>query len=377
MSQPAIAAVHGPRPESAANAHDPRLLVADNAPNILVQLMELAGQRGIPTRPWFAGLRLSPEQICDAHARVSYRQARTVIVRALQALPEPCLGLQLGRAETIGGFGLLGLAIMTSRTFGEALQIGVEHHRASGSLLDLGMAAVDAHSVAMEAWPRFGESELLPFLCEEAFSSSLAIARGLLGAHFTLKAMELTYPRPTHADEYAATFRCPVRFGASHNRAVVDTRWLAEPLPGHNPFTSRQALVLCRQQIDGDERHDEIVSAVERLLCGHLREHLRLHEVAGALNLSERSLRRRLAGSGQVFRDIQDRVRTTRALELLHEGTLSVSEVGYAIGFSDPREFRRAFKRWTGMPPQHLRQHLGNAGAAGASITGTGGKPAS
>jgi len=357
MSQPAIAAVHCPRPESAANTHDPRLLVADNAPNILVQLMELAGQRGIPTRPWFAGLRLSPEQICDPHARVSYRQARTVIVRALQALPEPCLGLQLGRAETIGGFGLLGLAIMTSRTFG--------------------LATVDAHSVAMEAWPRFGESELLPFLCEEAFSSSLAIARGLLGTHFTLKAIELTYPRPTHADEYAATFRCPVRFGASHNRAVVDTRWLAEPLPGHNPFTSRQALVLCQQQIDGDDRRDEIVSAVERLLCSHLREHLRLHEVAGALNLSERSLRRRLAVSGQVFRDIQDRVRITRALELLHEGTLSVSEVGYAIGFSDPREFRRAFKRWTGMPPQHLRQHLGNAGTAGASITITGGKPAS
>jgi transcriptional regulator GlxA family with amidase domain len=49
-------------------------------------------------------------------------------------------------------------------------------------------------------------------------------------------------------------------------------------------------------------------------------------------------------------------VRAERALQLLQAGALSVAEVGSAVGFDDPREFRRAFKRWTGMPPRAARR---------------------
>jgi AraC-like DNA-binding protein len=73
------------------------------------------------------------------------------------------------------------------------------------------------------------------------------------------------------------------------------------------------------------------------------------------LHLSERTLRRHLAAAGRVFREIHDQLRTERALELLSAGALSVAEIGSEIGFSDAREFRRAFKRWTGTPPAAMR----------------------
>ena len=95
---------------------------------------------------------------------------------------------------------------------------------------------------------------------------------------------------------------------------------------------------------------------MERLLRSQLRQQPRLQDVARTLNLSERSLRRKLAESGRIFREIHDRVRAERALELLQAGALSVAEIGVELGFSDPREFRRAFKRWTGMPPQQARR---------------------
>ena len=135
-------------------------------------------------------------------------------------------------------------------------------------------------------------------------------------------------------------------------------QWLPHPLPGYNPLTAKQALALCAQQRtpDGGEPHQEIVAAVERLLRSRLAQQPRLDEVARTLNLSERSLRRKLAESGRIFREIHDRVRAERALQLLQAGALSVADVGSAVGFSDPREFRRAFKRWTGMPPQEARR---------------------
>jgi AraC-like DNA-binding protein len=247
---------------------------------------------------------------------------------------------------------------MTSRTLGDAMFAGIAHHKICGCLLDVGVEPVSEREVALVAWPRFGDTELMPFFCEELFASCLMIARELVGPELRPLRVEFAYPQPAYAAEYAALFECAVRFGATRNRLILDVQWLARPLPGYNPLTAKQALALCAQQRtpDGGEPHQEIVAAVERLLRSQLPQQPKLNDVARTLNLSERSLRRKLAESGRIFREIHDRVRAERALQLLQAGTLSVAQVGNEVGFSDPREFRRAFKRWTGMPPQDARR---------------------
>ena len=360
MSQAAFEAPRPRRMSSLATEADPRALTADIPPNVLVHLSELATRRGIPCDAWFAGLGITYQQVNDPSIRVSYRQARTIVSRALKVIRDPGLGLIVGRYQTVGSFGLLGLAMMTSRNFGEAMKVGIDNHKVSGSLLDVDMDFLDEQTVAVQAWPRCGEVELVPFLCEELFSSCLSFARELVGPKLVPLRLELTYPAPSYANEYNEIFQCDVRFGAQHNRILVDTSWLEHPLPGYNALTSKQALSLCHQQLRGTDRSDEIVGSVERLLRSRLREHPRLTEVAKTLHLSERSLRRKLADSGRIFREIHDRVRAERALELLHAGQLSVAEIGIELGFSDPREFRRAFKRWTGMPPQLARRSMPN-----------------
>jgi AraC-like DNA-binding protein len=348
---------------------DARLTQADIPPNVLVHLLQYASTRSIDCTSWFAGLGLDRSQIADPSLRVSYRQAGVVIRRALETIGVPSLGLRIGRSETLGSFGLLGLAMMTSRTFGEAMRVGIDNHKVCGSLLDVDFEAVDERSVALTASPRFGDTALLPFLAEELLASSLTIGRELVGPALQPLRVELTYAAPSYAAEYAEVFRSEVRFGARANRVLIGTEWLQHPLPGHNPLVARQALALCSQQLNHDNLgHGDIVVAVERLLRSRLCEHPRIDDIARCLNLSERSLRRRLAESGRVFREIHDRVRAERALELLQAGVLSIADIGSEIGFDDPREFRRAFKRWTGMPPQAARSaaaqpvHAGTAG---------------
>ena len=340
---------------------DPRYTAAEFPTNKLLYLVQLADGCGVDSRPWFAGLALNRTQIADPALRVSYRQASLFVQRALAALGAAGVGdagLRIGREGTIGGFGLLGLAMMTSRTFGEAMLAGIAHHKICGCLLDLAFEPVDEHAVAMVALPLFDDTSLLPFFCEELFASSTMIARELVGAELRPLRLELAYPRPRHAAEYTQLFGCELRFDAPRCRLLIDTRWLAHPLPGYNPLTAQQALALCAQQrtADGGEPHQEIVAAVERLLRSRLRQQPTLNDVARTLNLSERSLRRRLTESGRVFREIHDRVRAERALQLLQAGALSVAEIGGEVGYSDPREFRRAFKRWTGMAPQEARR---------------------
>lgn len=328
-------------------------------PNVLVHLLRHADAHGVSTRGWLGGLGLAREQLLDPNTRLSYRQVHAIIVRAIDACGEPGLGLVVGSSENLGVFGLLGLLMMTSATFGEAVQLGIENHEVSGSLLDMDFEDLGAGQVALVVWPRFDDPRLQPFLCEEIIASSLAAARELVGPRFAPLRVELAYPAPAYAPLYARVLGAKTVFDAAANRVVLDARWLATPLPGHNPLALRQALQLCQAQRSQTQAHpeQEVVATVERLLRAHCCERLHIGEVARALHVSERSLRRSLAGAGRSFREIHDKVRIDCALELLGGSRMPMTGIATELGFSDAREFRRAFKRWTGLAPQTVRKN--------------------
>jgi AraC-like DNA-binding protein len=78
--------------------------------------------------------------------------------------------------------------------------------------------------------------------------------------------------------------------------------------------------------------------------------------VAQALFLSVRTLQRRLDELGTSFQEICEDVRRTQALKHIADPKLSVSDVAFLLGYSEPRAFLRAFKRWTGTSPQQHRR---------------------
>ena len=334
---------------------DPLYTAAVIPTTILAVLAQIADAEKVAVEPWLAGLGLTRAQIDDAAVRVSFRQCSIIIRRALRVMPRKDIGLQVGTHQSVGTFGIMGLAMMTARTFGEAIAIGVENAAITGALMDVELE-MGARDVALVARPRFADDDILVFLCEELFGSTLILARTLVGQTFKPGRLELTYPAPKYADAYRKLFGCEVRFGASHNRVVVEKQWLDYALPTYHPISAQQALALCRDQAAQIKKQSEIVASVERILRRRLSEQPTLAEIANSLNLSQRNLRRHLTAAGQGYREIHDRLRTERAMELLSAGALSVADIGSEVGFSDAREFRRAFKRWTGSAPTTLRQ---------------------
>lgn len=334
---------------------DARYTAAVIPTTILAVIAQLADADGIAVEPWLAGLGLTRAQIDDAAVRVSYRQASLIIKRALRAVGRSGFGLEVGAHQSSGTFGIMGLAMMTARTFGDAVAIGVEHADITGALMDVEMETPSAREVALVARPRFPDDDILAFLCEELFMSTLNLARSLIGPAFAPQRIEFTYPPPPHAAAYRKAFGCDVRFGTRGNRMIVATRWLDTRLPTHHPVSAQQALAICREQSAQIRRQSEVIASVERILRRRLAENPTLGDVAQTLNLSERTLRRQLANAGRAWRDIHDQLRAERALELLRAGALSIGEIGSEVGYSDAREFRRAFKRWTGATPTAMR----------------------
>ena len=325
------------------------------APSMLLCLFAAADARGAASASWLSGTGLQRRDLEAPDLRLPTALAAAIIERALPDLPAD-IGLELGRSQHIGNFGLVGLAMSTAATFGEALQIGLRFTPVVGSLMHfVELPSPRPGVLALGAERTAGTIAIEHFVAEEFISSCLALGTGLLGEPLRPIALEFAYPAPGHAARYREVFDCPLAFGQPRNRLLLDAHVLSTPLRTHNPTASWQVLALCEAQMPQAEQHGTVAAAVARLLGAALAEDPKLAAVAARLHVSERTLRRQLSQEGTSFHAIHDRLRIERALALLQEPKLSIAAVGAQVGFRDPREFRRAFKRWTGAAPSAAR----------------------
>ena len=77
-------------------------------------------------------------------------------------------------------------------------------------------------------------------------------------------------------------------------------------------------------------------------------------DIARVLNVSARTLQRKLVEAGTSFREVSDAIRGQLAQEYLNDGAVSIAEVAFLLGFSDQSSFNFAFRGWTGESPRAL-----------------------
>jgi AraC-like DNA-binding protein len=74
--------------------------------------------------------------------------------------------------------------------------------------------------------------------------------------------------------------------------------------------------------------------------------------------MSSRTLSRRLAAQGESFGLILDKLRSNLAARYLRRNDLSLSQIGWLLGYSESSSFVRAVQRWTGKAPGEVRRAL-------------------
>jgi AraC-like DNA-binding protein len=129
---------------------------------------------------------------------------------------------------------------------------------------------------------------------------------------------------------------------------VSEIALLDIPLPWVSEVALRQALSLLERDARQPSAQAPLLPNVERAILQMLPAVARQSDVASALNLSERSLRRKLEAAGVSYRGLLDACRQSRALELMSSGRHSSAEVADQAGFADVKTFQRAHRRWRG-----------------------------
>lgn len=87
-----------------------------------------------------------------------------------------------------------------------------------------------------------------------------------------------------------------------------------------------------------------------------------LKQIAVELDLSVRTLQRRLNQQGQTFREVLDEVRAARAHDYLSDPILPLSQIAFLLGYTEQSTFQSAFRRWTGVAPgRYRRERVGES----------------
>ena len=79
-----------------------------------------------------------------------------------------------------------------------------------------------------------------------------------------------------------------------------------------------------------------------------------LEQLASNFHVTSRTLRRYLNALGVSYRSLLEEVRMTKAMGYL-QANITVQQVAMRLGYADPSNFARAFRKWTGHPPSHFQ----------------------
>lgn len=207
------------------NAADARYELAQVSTFLLQTLAEVVEGHGVDPARLCRGLGFTVEDLQDPTQRISYRQAVSMIQRALQALPERGLGLWVGHQNVLGTLGLLGHVLSLCRTLRDAFDIGVRYQHSSGGIVTSSVYQQgDTFFVEVEC--HLPSSEVQVFAIEEFFASLLVYGRALVSPAFEPLGIELIHAAPPYAGEYLRLLGPQVRFGCLHNRmAIAATGW--------------------------------------------------------------------------------------------------------------------------------------------------------
>lgn len=299
------------------------------------------------------GLGFDIADLSNPECRVSFRQAAAMIRRSLEWTKglDRGLGLHIGTHETIGSIGLVGYAMLTSPTLGEAIDLGIRMQSHAGALLQLDRVD-NGKYIAIRASSLFHEPDIHTFLVEETFGIFLNLVRTLVGDAFTPSFIDLSYSKPPYAAHYDQVFKCPIRYEQTENLFACDAQWADKKIATYDPLSHRQALEFLQMTVAKQSMENEFIESIERIVRRDLHQTPSLSAVATQMCMSDRTLRRRLADQGRSYQNVLDQIRMSRALALLSNPRLTIDEVAYEVGFSDAHNFRRAFKRWTGHGPR-------------------------
>lgn len=321
----------------------------------IAQINDYLQAKNIRTQRWLHIAGLSEADVIEDTVMLEYPIYEKLILSAIDLAGEDDIGLKLGKELSIYSHGALSFALLSCTTVEEVLALFARYLSIRTPLLKLNMEE-RKDSVDIQFSEPYDINPIRRCLLEVVVVTFSHVLKVILPDHKLLLSVGFPYNSPQYASSYQHALDCPVTFNQPYLSIVLDKVWLNYPLPSKDQQSLYQAKRLCEQELEKVNQLQSLASRVRLLLMNSREQFLDLSRVADKLNLTPRTLHRRLESEGSSFQQILEEVRHTLAKQYLLDRSNSVKQVAFQLGYADVANFRRAFKRWQGMSPSLFRQ---------------------
>ncbi len=295
----------------------------------------------------------------DPSQRIELSVMSRLWADALSETKDPYLGLKAGQFVTPTTFSALGIALWSSCSLRDLLVCWCRYLHVFSTAAEVQLSE-DGEELVMtcelNSPPEKGEAHHCAI--DATVSALLHLCRQYYGQDVTPLATHLIRPEPADITPFRGLFGHQLSFDNPKLEVRFDRQQAEQPIPGGNPALAKATEQLVAQYLHKLQSPSFLNQVQQALFEMWPRGEAKLDLVASKLHLSPRTLHRKLEEAGTNFRQQQELTRHQLALEFINQSHLSISEIGFLLGFSSNSNFSRAFKRWTQQTPHAYRQQL-------------------
>lgn len=322
--------------------------------NIAIVVSHVLDRKGLDGRAILEEVGIDFDFASNPDTRISVKQHQTLWRTAVQRTGDPCLGLVAGEVFQPVALHGLGLGWLASTSLETAFRRLVRFQRLISTNARVTLEETD-RGFALVGGQHVRNDDFEPASGDAMMAILVRLCRITMGESLNPTRVCLAHGRGVCEARYQSYFRSEVAFDAPQYRLEFAREVVTGALPTANPQLARindDVVIAYLARFDAND----IVTRVRRQLIDNLvggRPDQR--EVAQALNMSLRQLQRRLKDENSSFRQLTEGVRRELAERYLREKRRPIGEISFLLGFSEPANFTRSFKAWTGTTPGEFR----------------------
>lgn len=333
--------------------------------NYLAILLDLLSAKKINTKPLLNQCKIKSQQLQKHDVKIPSSQFTDFLTLAQEKVPGVEFWFEYGSSLTIAAHGSVGQALMSCENLQETVNLLIRYYQIQFPLLDLSYDFDDTHCIVQLNRFEEDDEEALDdeengenFGAEILFTTLYNNMRQLVNRPDLSIAFYFDKPKPGN-DElkvYHNYLGNKVTFEKPFPQLRLPIEHLNLPITFSNPVMQKFYVQHCEQLLQEIEAKDDIVNQVRQHILATPGEFPSLDQVSEKMNVSIRTLRRKLDQHDTSFQSILNKIREQIATKYLQTTNLTVEQIAQLVGYSDTSNFRRAFQKWTGTTPSAYRQ---------------------
>jgi len=316
----------------------------------LIHLDRIFLERGRDMRKVMNAANLPYETLLGTEMMISYKCHMRVLELSEKDLGVRPIGLVLATRQMVAHLAPLFDILFSQKTVRDAiiavfenLQTVVEGVRAK--------LRIDRHFAYVELFANHGFLQKNSIFHDHGAGLLAQYLRWVIGREFKMISVSIPHSEPRDLTRFRSFFGCPVSFGDSHIAICFEKTVLDKP----NTQISRSLVKEYNEVLEWG-RNASLPARVRTIIRQDIAgSSSQLDYVADTINLSKRTLQRRLADKGTSFHKQLDSVRAGLTRELIYQKELDIADIAMRLGYAEQACFTRAFSRWYGKTPSEWR----------------------